>query len=244
MWKDLLLPPLNLFVLAAVLAPCVAANWRRLRWAIGILAMMAYLQTAPITATTLLVQHQTYAPVDVARLKDADATAIVVLGAGLAPRTDVDDGIRLGALALVRATYAADLQRATGLPLLVTGGRGPNRKRSVAEVMRARLQAWGVPVSFVEPRARNTWENATRSAEILQRAEIDRAVVVTHAWHMPRAMQAFHATSLDTTPAPTDFARAPALSPGAFVPSKRAAVNAYYGLYELFGRVYYKVAHG
>ncbi|MDQ6679701.1 MAG: YdcF family protein, partial [Pseudomonadota bacterium] len=43
----------------------------------------------------------------------------------------------------------------------------------------------------VEDRSRDTRENAARSISLLRAAGVDHIVLVTHAWHMPRALRAF-----------------------------------------------------
>jgi len=54
---------------------------------------------------------------------------------------------------------------------------------------------FGVPIRWVESESRNTFENARYSAQILQGAGIQRAFLVSHAWHMPalqKSAYAFH----------------------------------------------------
>jgi len=40
---------------------------------------------------------------------------------------------------------------------------------------------------------RETWENAAFTARMLRRENVDKILLVTHAWHMPRAKVAFAA---------------------------------------------------
>ena len=111
--------------------------------------------------------------------------AILVLGAET--RTG-PDGADVGPLTLERLRRAADLQRETGLPLLVTAGVTTRGAPPLAELMRQTLEeSFRVPVRWVEPAARNTAENATRSAAILAPEGIASVLLVTHAWHMRRA---------------------------------------------------------
>ena len=71
--------------------------------------------------------------------------------------------------------------------------------------MRLMLPAMGVPLSRVtiEDRSRNTQENARYVAQIVQADR--RWLLVTSAFHMPRAMGAFRAAGLDVTPWPVDY---------------------------------------
>ena len=112
-------------------------------------------------------------------------TAIVVLGAET--RTG-PEGADIGPLTLERLRRAADLQRKTGLPLLVTAGVTTRDAPPLAELMRHTLEeSFRVPVRWVEPAAHNTAGNAARSAAILAPEGVASVFVVTHAWHMRRA---------------------------------------------------------
>jgi uncharacterized SAM-binding protein YcdF (DUF218 family) len=56
---------------------------------------------------------------------------------------------------------------------------------------RIAAQDFGRPLKWVEDRSRDTRENAERSVNLLRSAGIDHVLVVTHGWHMPRALRAF-----------------------------------------------------
>lgn len=47
------------------------------------------------------------------------------------------------------------------------------------------------PLRWTEPKARDTRENALFSTTMLAGQGIEQVVLVTHAWHMPRALRAF-----------------------------------------------------
>jgi uncharacterized SAM-binding protein YcdF (DUF218 family) len=69
------------------------------------------------------------------------------------------------------------------------------------------LEQLGVPRSamWLETQSRNTYENALYSQKILQAKGIQRVILVTSAWHMPRAVGVFEHVGLQVIPAPTDF---------------------------------------
>jgi len=62
-----------------------------------------------------------------------------------------------------------------------------------------------VPVKWLETRSRDTIENARFSKELLNAAGVRRIYLVTHAWHMRRAVQLFEKAGLTVVPAPTVF---------------------------------------
>ncbi|WP_164558180.1 YdcF family protein, partial [Pseudomonas viridiflava] len=89
---------------------------------------------------------------------------------------------------LERLRLAARLSKASGLPVLTTGGLHYDEPPSEAAIMAQSLQDdFGVAVRWQEGLSRTTWENARLTAGILQPQGIKRVVLVTQAWHMPRA---------------------------------------------------------
>jgi uncharacterized SAM-binding protein YcdF (DUF218 family) len=115
---------------------------------------------------------------------------IVVLGAALGP-----DGELGPALAERVEAGVAAWRRGEAPLLLMTGARE-------ADKMRARAIASGVPAEriLVEPSALTTRENALRCAEIMRAHGLARALVVTQAYHRPRAVAAFRRCGVDAAP--------------------------------------------
>lgn len=132
--------------------------------------------------------------------------AIVVLGGGSYHGAPEYGGDTVGSLTLERVRYGARLARATGLPLLVTGGDPLGAGDSEAAQMKAVLKLeFGVPVRWTEASSRTTRENALATAVLLRAQGVDCVRLVTHAWHMPRARLVFEAAGLAVHPAPTVF---------------------------------------
>lgn len=129
-------------------------------------------------------------PPEGAKPEGAKPGAIVILSADV-DRTAVPGVTDLGALTLERERAGAALQRRTGLPVLVTGGL-VTAPPPVGALMAASMKAdFGVPVRWAEVRSGTTWENAAFSVPILRQAGITKVYLVTHAWHMRRALLAF-----------------------------------------------------
>ena len=207
--------------------------------------MTAYLLCTPFLGERLMALHQVHPPLppvpDVAEGTAGSAPeAIVVLSAGRRESVPEPGGLALDAFSLARTLYAAYLHRRTGQPLLVTGGtsneRAPPIARALAETLRTRLDT---PVRWVEPKARDTWQNARYAAAMLRRAGIGCAYLVTHAWHMPRAVGAFRAHGLAVVPAPMGVVVPPSPDLDSLLPSHRGLAASYYGLHELLGRLAY-----
>lgn len=172
------------------------------------------------------------------------AQAIAVLSAGWNPAGAEWGHSTVDALTLERLRYAAALARRTGLPLLTSGGVPRRGERPLAEMMREVLAAdFGLEVRWVEETSGNTRENARESARLLRESGVERAFLVTHAWHMKRAVEAFRAQGFDVIPAPTAFRIRPRLELGAFWPSARALREFNWATHELLGQAWYRIAH-
>ena len=134
------------------------------------------------------------------------ADVIVVLGAGRERGDPAWGSDQPTGVALERERYAARLAKASGLPVLTSGGLHYGTPPTEAKLMADSLQEdFGVTVRWQEGRSRTTWENAQFTAELLQPLGLKRVVVVTQAWHMPRSVWSFEAAGLSVVPAPMGF---------------------------------------
>ena len=88
------------------------------------------------------------------------AQAIVILGGGMVEDAPEYGGAALGILTLQRVRYGARVARATGLPVLVSGGPTMTLPAEALSMRDALVDEYGVAVKWVEPRSRNTHENA------------------------------------------------------------------------------------
>jgi uncharacterized SAM-binding protein YcdF (DUF218 family) len=93
----------------------------------------------------------------------------------------------------------------------------------------------------VETGANTTWQNAEFSAKILKREGIGTVLLVTHAWHMRRALIAFRAAGIDALPAPLPLDPPPHLTPAGLVPRMSAWQRSYFALHEWIGCAWYAV---
>jgi uncharacterized SAM-binding protein YcdF (DUF218 family) len=231
MAKALVLPPggpLLLAVAGLVLARRAPRAGRTLAW-IGVVTLL--LLSLPIIATWLA------RPFDRAPFAPAEAQgaqAIVILGGGTRRSAPEYGGDTLGRLTLERVRYGAQVAKATGLPVLVSGGSTFGAVSSEAALMRSTLhQEYGVAVRWAEDASRNTDENARLSAAMLKRDGVDRVVLVAHAIDMPRAAAEFAEAGMATIPAPTGLLSRIEPAPMDFVPSASALLLSHDALYEI-----------
>jgi len=173
-----------------------------------------------------------------------DIDAIVVLGGGRNPDQPQYGGDTVSRFTLERLRYAARLHRASGLPILVSGGSVFGSGVPEAELMRRALEEdLGVTAQWIEGRSRTTMENALYSRAILGAAGKKKIWLVTDAWHMPRAYWAFRKAGIDATMAPTGFATAGADTPLDFLPSSRGLTQTDIVFHELLGTLWYRIRY-
>lgn len=236
----LLLPP-GILVLLALVGLVMQLRWPRLGALIIATAFVALLALSlPVTGQALLAGlEDEVAPVPPA---NHGAQAIVVLGGGRHRAAPEYAGDTINAATLERLRYAVRLQRATKLPILVTGGIPLDETTPEAELMRRSLeQDFAIGAKWVEGQARNTHENAIYSKALLDAAGVRRVLLVTHAWHMPRALRSFRQAGLDVVPAPTAFGSTDRLrGPFDYFPSSRGLNQSSLALHEYLGLLWYR----
>lgn len=106
-------------------------------------------------------------------------------------------GCRSGSPALTRRAEAAERAYRPG-DLVVTCGGVAWDGDVEADALARLLEARGVPEGAIvrERRSRDTHENAVFAARILAERGIDRVVLVTCTWHLPRARRNFERAGL------------------------------------------------
>jgi len=225
----LAVPPVPL-MLAGLLGGFAALRGMRIgAWAAVLAAALLLALSTPLASGLLLLSLDSPArPVGA-----PPPAAILVLGA----ETRIGpDGADVGPLTLERLRRAADLQRETGLPMLVTAGPTTPGAPPLAELMRRTLEdSFRVPVRWVEPAARNTAENAARSATILAPQGIASVLLVTHAWHMRRARAEADRAGLIAWPAAVRSERIPDGRPGDWMPRADHLAMSWFALHEWAG---------
>lgn len=234
----LLLPPANLLLLGLIGA--FLARWRR-RLGFSLIAFSAialYLLSIPVVANRLLTSLESGQAVD---LRQA-AQAIVILGGGIYADTPEYGGETIDAVTLERVRYGARLHRQTELPILVSGGivRNGQRVSEAALMQKSLVEDFGTPVHWVEGQAHTTEENAVLTARILMPLGIKRVYLVSHAWHMPRAMRAFQSAGLTPIAAPTGFTTSFRRDIRDFIPDAKALRKSYYAMHEGIGLLWYR----
>ncbi len=203
------LKPLNaLLILLFAWLGFRAIGWRRFSLGAGLLlALYAVLILAtPLPELLLRTLENRFAE----PVSGPAVAGIIVLGGA------TDDGEIAAARGQValnsnaeRLTAAMALHRAmSDRPLIVSGFSGRLRPRGLneAQITRLLFEQQGLPMAQVrfEAESRNTAENARLSAR-LAGDDARPWLLITSAWHMPRAVASFRAAGLSVIPHPVDF---------------------------------------
>lgn len=236
-----LLPPLSLLLLFAL---GMYLLLRRRKAALSVLVAafaLLWIASTPWFAESglHLLEARTSALAD--QLPQADA--IVILGGGTyfhAPEYAGQDTVNEQTLERLR--YGARLQRETGKPVLVTGGKPLGNQRSEAQHMKEALeQDFRVPVRWTEDSSDNTFENATHSFRMLQQENIRRIYLVTHGWHMARAAEVFRRAGFEVVEAPTAFTTRHHIDLLAFLPRAESLRDSKIFVHEAIGLLWYRI---
>jgi len=235
-----LLPPLSLFVVAGIglwlwhKRPFIA------RTLVTLSFVALWLLSTPYVADALM--HSLEGEPYVTDTQKPLADAIVVLGGGTYFHAPEYGGDTINHATLERLRFAAKLQRETGKPILVTGGKPRGNNISEGAQMRQVLEKeFNVPVKWVEGESDNTLENARLSKLTLKEAGITRIYLVTHAWHMPRSVQAFQNAGFQVVPAPTAYTTRYEITLLTFIPRADALLDSSWFFHEMIGMLWYQL---
>lgn len=139
----------------------------------------------------------------------------------------------------------AMLRQNPHLRMVYTGGNGGLLGGGPSEADRARVffDSQGVAADRVtyEGLSRTTHENAVLSAQLPGVDTQQRWLLVTSAWHMPRAMDTFTAAGWNVTAYPVDF-RTGLTTPWTAYSIKEGARQWQLALHELMGIAAYRIA--
>lgn len=243
--KLLVLPPISLLWLALI-----GLVWHERRWGLplsGLSLCCLLLLSLPVVVSAWAKQWERFPPLQVADIRAFNAQALVVLGGGTEKGSlEFDLPVRVRSRSLVRLRYAAKLAKQLELPVLVSGGQASMAsKMSEAELMAAVLEdEFQVPVALQERRSRNTAENARFSRELLRDEGISKVILVTQAYHMPRAASEFVKAGFEVLPAPTAFiGHDLGLSLFDFLPSPTSLMHSFLLSHECFGMLWYAIRY-
>lgn len=205
-----------------------------------------YIVSTPVFSTYLIGLLETWPALTDQQIATEKADAIVVLGAGRYSNAPEYQGDTISEYGLVRIRYGAFLHKKTGLPVITTGGTGfaTAGSPSEAQLMKQSLQNdFGITHVLTEDKSLNTAGNAHFTRQLLDKHDFKRVYLVTHAWHMPRAVDVFKKNGVDVIPAPTGFEKTGAPGETLLDWFPGSLENTRWALHEMIGRLWYKLRY-
>ncbi len=235
-----LLPPFNLFIFILL----GLFIWRKrpvmAKFLISSSFLALWLLSTPFVSEFLLRTLETPPTAFPDRQQPADA--LITLGGGTYSNAPEYAGDTVSTATLERVRYTAKLYRDFHKPILLSGGTPLGNHISEARLMKAVLtQELHTPVEWIEENSNNTLESAHLSYNILQKSGIKRIYLITHAWHMPRAIQAFEAAGFEVVPAATAYTTRHRIDMLAFLPNADALQGSQIFTHEVLGMLWYKL---
>jgi uncharacterized SAM-binding protein YcdF (DUF218 family) len=234
---DVAAKPLAMVALLAIAAwlSRLAKRPRMTLTLLSLAALLTYLSSIPLVGQALLHPLESkYAPL--AGDQPPESRYIVVLGSGYAPHDDIPVTAALDSDGLVRVVEAVRLaQGLQGSRLIVSGGAMPGRVPPAQGYARL-ARSLGIPQQtiIVSDQSLDTRDEARAVAKLLGRSPF---LLVTSAYHMPRAMLVMKQAGTNPIAAPTgQRAFGPAqISWRSFLPGSNGLGDSERALHEYLG---------
>jgi uncharacterized SAM-binding protein YcdF (DUF218 family) len=202
--------PLSLALLLLVFSLLVGLlKWNRLRtWASIAATLILFLTLFTTTGSVLLQALEDRIPR--AALPAGGPGCIIMLGGGV----EAEVIAARGGFEMNQAgdRFIETLRLAREFPaarILVSGGDGSfsGNYEGDAVVATRFFEAFDVPADRLirETDSRTTFENVENTKALLTANGLDRCLLITSAFHMPRSVGLFRKLGLDVLPWPTDF---------------------------------------
>ena len=202
--------PGNLLVILLGLgAISLMFRWRRLgRWLIGIAVVASLFITVVPVGKHLLYRLENQFPP--ARTLPANVDGVIVLG-GFSNQfiTKARGQVALGGAVERLFELAVLARRYPEAKLVITGGSGHLFRQDIKEAqsLGPAFKALGLERGRIvlESDSRNTFENALFTYRLVKPKTGQNWILVTSAFHMPRAVGSFRKTGWNVIPYPVDY---------------------------------------
>lgn len=204
---------------------------------LGILVLLTF-SINPIASDLLLHLEKQYEPLTT---MPSGVKYIVVLGGGNGGSRRYPPNTRLSSASLSRLVEAIRLYRQNPSSILVLSGGRVFGSRADANVMNNTAMALGVAREnmIIEAGSRDTTEESKHLKPLIKDQKF---VLVTSAYHMPRAMKIFEKQGMHPIAAPTQFLTARYIyNPKYYFPSVANLIHSDIALHEYMGIWYLKL---
>jgi len=182
------------------------------------------------------------------RTSDVDTASAIVVLSGMVRTIKTKDGFAYEWTDSVDRIFAGiDLFKENKAPFLIlTGGKLPwSVGKPEGEYLRDVAMKYGIPKKYIllSKNVENTDQEAKAVRKILS-TDDPKVILVTSAFHMPRAKKVFEAAGITVIPFPVDFrSGAEKLTFMNFIPSAAAFYSTSSFIREIIGRAYYNLKY-
>jgi uncharacterized SAM-binding protein YcdF (DUF218 family) len=203
--------PSSAIAIALTLGTILAGTaWHRLgRWLlVGGLAALLVCGLTPLSELLILPLENRFPRPDLAR--GGPVTGVIILGGAEDARSDPPRELAGLNEAAERVTEAVVLaRRFPDARVVFAGGSAAmlTMEQPESVTMGRLLEALGVAKerTMLESRSRDTYENAVLTKRLIDPGPGQRWLLITSAWHMPRAMGCFRRAGFPVEPWPVDY---------------------------------------
>ena len=236
--------PGNILFIGLVISALLSwTRWRRLaHWCLSLTALYAVLLATIPLGETLITKLENRFPPNKSLPKVVEG--IIVLGGVVDQFVSKDRGIIAMNGAVERLTAFADLAKKYPQARLVfSGGSGVlvGQELKEAHFVEPILDQLGIAVDRIhyEDQSRNTAENAVLTKRAVKPSDGGQWIVITSAFHMPRAIGTFRQAGWQAIPYPVDYHRTFGVRSGVRFNFRGGMGDLAVGLHEWLGLTFY-----
>lgn len=169
-----------------------------------LLTLIFYIFTTPLVGNSIigLLENKYNVP------ENPKGDVIVMLGGGATLDTpNLGFKGHLSGFAANRLITTVELYKKLNVPIIISGGKVFKSTGTESEISKNILITMGIPENkiIIENQSINTTENAKYTKKILDKYNLKNPILVTSAFHMPRAVLQFKKFNTAVLPFPTDY---------------------------------------
>jgi uncharacterized SAM-binding protein YcdF (DUF218 family) len=202
--------PSNLLIVVALAgAVLMATRWARCgrRLVVAAVLVLAVAGWSPLSNALIMPLEQRFPAWTPA---NGQPTGIIALGGAIIPTVSSERGtVELNETAERVTVMAALARRFPNARIVFVGGDASLVGHAPSEAVLARplLESFGISPQRIEieEASRNTYENAAFAEKLIRPKPGERWLLVTSAYHMPRAVGCFRRVGFEVEPYPVDW---------------------------------------
>jgi len=243
-WLELLILPPGIILVMLLFALLISRRSPVVSSVLSITGILLLIVLSmPLVARYLLINLQDYPAIEINNLNTEQSEGtIVILGAGRyssAPEYGFRDEV--STLTLERLRYGAALADKLKIPVLLSGGRRDANATSEAVMMnQVMVNIFNINPQYLEVTGINTFQQAMAVKKMLAAKPSQKIYLITHAWHMKRAVAEFSSQGFDVHAAPMGFAATSSIE-NLYLPTATALASSSRALHEYYALLYLKL---